>query len=80
MSNFEGYSKLRNNVFNLTDDEIKKYYFEAEKEIDSGNGIGYYLHVPRTNKDFMNKNFLAESSLDIVNKYLSKKYKKITIN
>lgn len=68
MSNFEGSSKLSNNIFNLTDGEIKKYYFEAEKEID--NGISYFLHIPRTNKDFMNKNFLAESSLEIVNKYI----------
>lgn len=32
MSSFVGYFELSNNIFNLSDKEIKKYYFEAETE------------------------------------------------
>ena len=39
MSNFEGYSKLINNIFKLSDEEIFKYYFEAQDQIDDDIGI-----------------------------------------
>lgn len=67
MSCFTGYSKMKNNIFNLSDDEIKKYYFEAEKTLDGG--VGYYLHVPRTYEEIMDSNFLAKKSVDVANLY-----------
>ena len=41
--------EINNNISTfLTNDEIKNYYCKAEKEIDKGNGIAYFIHIPRT--------------------------------
>lgn len=74
MSDFTGCSKMPNNIFNLSDDQIENYYFEAEKEIDKGNGIAYFMHIPRTTKEVLDNNFKNKSILDVVNRYLIKKY------
>ena len=73
MSNFTGYSKMSNNIFNLSDDEVKNYYFKAEKEIDKGNGIAYFIHIPRTTEEAIDNNFMKKSTLDVVNEYLIEK-------
>ena len=75
MSDFKDYHKMKNNIYNLTDDVIKKLYFEATKLIDGGNGVGYYLHLPITTEDHLNNNYLAESCVNIVNEYLYLKLK-----
>ena len=69
MSSFYGYSKSKNNVFQFTDDQIAHLYKAAEKEIDGGNGVGYFLHVPKTNHDFHNINFMMDSCVNIANNY-----------
>lgn len=73
MSRFTGSFNLPNNIFNLSDDEIRKYYFEAEKLVDGGNGIGYFLHRPKKIEDIFDRDFMAKNILDIVNKFLVKK-------
>ncbi len=75
MSSFEGYSKLSNNIFNLSDEEIKKYYFEAEKQIDNGNGVCYFRHVPKTTLEILDYDFLGKSIINDVNEYLLSKIK-----
>lgn len=58
MSDFTGISKLKENVFNLTDEEIKKIYFDLETE-NGKYSCGYILHIPKTYSDKMlnSKNF-----------------------
>ena len=73
MSSFVGYSKLSNNIFNLSDEEIKKYYFETEKQIDNGNGISYFLHIPKTTSEILDINFMGKSVINTVNEYLLSK-------
>ena len=68
MSSFTGYSKSVHNVFGLTDEQIKKYYFMAEKE--HCGDIGYCLHIPRTNEDHNNPFFHRDSVVKMTNKYL----------
>lgn len=67
--NFVGYCNSVNNIFKLSDEEIKLVYFKAERE---NLGDGYYQHIPVTNEDQMNPNFLVDSVLSIVNTYLNK--------
>ena len=79
MSDFTGSSKLRNNFLGLTDEEIKLYYFKAEKEI-VGNEIGHLVHIRRSVADLTNSNFLAECCVDVVNEYLlAKNFRKESI-
>lgn len=73
MSSFVGYSKLSNNIFNLSDEEIKKYYFEAEKQIDNGGGVCYFLHIPKTNSEIFDRNFMKKRVINTVNEYLMSK-------
>ena len=72
MSDFKGYSKLKNNIFNLTDEEIARYYFEAEKQIDNGIGIAHFLHFPKTTDEHLDSNFKAKNVVNTVNVYLLK--------
>lgn len=72
MSTFKGYSKMINNYFSLTDDEIRRYYFEDQKT--QYDCIVNVTHIPGTTEDAINPNFLAECTLDVVNKYLISQY------
>lgn len=68
MSSFAGYSESVHNVFGLTDEQIKKYYFMAEKE-DCGE-FGYWQHIPMTNEDHNNPFFHRDTVVKLTNAYL----------
>lgn len=74
MSNFEGCTSMPNNIYNLSDEDISKYYLEAENHLT--RGYGYILHIPRTAKDERDPDFLKKNTLNIVNDFLrrTKKY------
>ena len=64
------YSKSKNNVYNLTNEQINKLYELYTKIIVDPNGIGYLLHQPRTNYDLNNKDFFEDSVVNCANNCL----------
>jgi hypothetical protein len=71
MSSFSGYSNSINNIFGLSDEKIKEYYFLAEKD-DKRVELQYFIHRPKTMEELNNPNFLMDSCVQTVNEYLIK--------
>lgn len=67
----DDYSKSPKNKYNLSNKQICKYYRIYEKMI-VGNDVGYLQHVPKTNKEMLNPNFLRDSIVKCANKYVKK--------
>ena len=63
------YSKSKNNVFGLTDEQIDKYYLEAVHK-KYGNKNVIISFIPLTAEGHLNPNFHMDSVVKFVNEYL----------
>jgi hypothetical protein len=75
MSSFSGYSKSKNNIYGFTDEELYELYKASENKIGNSNGICYYLHIPKTTEEVLNRDFKMDSCVNIANEYFVKNVK-----
>lgn len=64
MSNFSGYSKSQFNHNNLSDNQIKTYYFSSENEFGE-----HYIFSKRFNDDTPDNAFEMNCVVKIANEY-----------
>ena len=72
MSSFQKYKSIYN-FLELSDEEIQTIYFKCERGYNNEYACCYYIHIPRTNKEINDSDFLKNSVVKTV-------YNKLTDN